>query len=218
MASTSSGSTRSLSSMRVSASKRSMCQRWLVIIPLRRVRVASRSFLALAPPPAVAAAVSSASTSASVASASSDSCCTSSCTHSRVRSRFFSSAVSVLSRARPSFEYAFVFVSLSTILNVSIRRSIAARASISGCFCFTSEPFCQILIASRYRCSFLISFFSSSSCRSFKACESASWTRSNCSSNAAMPSSTRLRVRSISAANLRAPAILLGGWRQRAPP
>ena len=75
-------------------------------------------------------------------------------THSRVFKRFLSSGVSGVSRANPSFEYAFIFDSRSMILKRSMRVSIDARPSSSFPFSFTSVDAAHPLIESRNFCSF----------------------------------------------------------------
>ena len=201
MPSTSSGFTSPLSSNLVKASSLSWCSLWVLITFSKWLSI-SRSFFVPFPLSAIV------STSFSISSISSPSLETASWTHSLAFIRFRSSSDIACVLARPSFEYAFVFISLSTSLKASILRSIFSRASTSCCLFLISALEAHVLTWSRSFCSFLISDFSSPSSRCFGG-PSAACTWSYISSNSNRPSSIFLRVRSTSSCSFLAEAMVI---------
>mmetsp|Transcript_29453 Transcript_29453/g.69082 ORF Transcript_29453/g.69082 Transcript_29453/m.69082 type:complete len:204 (+) Transcript_29453:1538-2149(+) len=150
------------------------------------------------------------STSKSFTSTASCSFSTNSATHLQQSTLACSSGVSFSCRASPSLEYVLVLVSFSQILNCSILVSMSFRYSTRASLSLTSELPIQLLIWSRSRCSFLISFLRSPSYFSFWFCCSALYTFSHISSNNVTPSSTFFNTRSISVCSFRAFDILTG--------
>mmetsp|Transcript_1856 Transcript_1856/g.3145 ORF Transcript_1856/g.3145 Transcript_1856/m.3145 type:complete len:206 (-) Transcript_1856:128-745(-) len=110
------------------------------------------------------------------------------------------SSVNLLYFDRPSFEYAFVLVSLSRSLKRSIRTSTVRRASSKAALSRISGLAVHPLTCSRRRCNFLISFFKSCSYFSFCEFPRAPIILSKVSSNDSAPSLIFLSTRSTSTA------------------